>query len=249
MSGPESSGQRALAIVHQRDAGPGVFGEVLRERRIATDEWLIAEESEPPSPPTGYDAVLSFGGAVNTDQEAEHDWLPLEKEVLRDLLEAEMPVLGVCLGAQLVAEAAGAIPRRAAHPEIGWSEIELTHEGREDSVLGALAGNPRGFQWHSYEFPLPPGAVALARSPTCLQAFRLGESAWGIQFHAEVSASDAATWIREYDVDPDAIRIGIDPEALGSETRERIDAWNEIGRELCGRFLDQAETADGASAR
>lgn len=232
---------RALAIVHQRDAGPGVFAESCAERSVALDQWFVEETAEPPAEPAGYDAVLSFGGAANPDQEDAHPWLAGEKALLSDLLAAGTPLLGVCLGAQILASAAGAIPHRAARPEIGWSEIELTGEGSGDPVIGGLGERACAFQWHSYEFPLPPDAVALARTETCLQAFRAGAVAWGIQFHAEVSAADAEHWIRDYRSDQDAIRLGVDPEALLEESRERIAAWNEAGRALCGRFLDAAK--------
>jgi GMP synthase-like glutamine amidotransferase len=151
-------------------------------------------------------------------------------------------VLGVCLGAQLLAAAAGGEARRAAVPEIGWYDVAITPEGESDPLLAALAPGFEAYEWHSYECVLPQGATALAASDACLQAFRIGESAWGIQFHAEVRATDALGWIRDYaTTDPDAIRLGVDQEALRAQTRERIAAWNELGRGLCGRFLAAAE--------
>ncbi len=229
---------RCLAIVHQRDAGPGVFAEAMAERGIELDTWYVAEHGHSPDDPHAYDAVLSFGAAAHPDQDSGRPWMGPEKELLRELLRAEVPLLGACLGSQLLGEAAGSQPRRASEPEIGWVEVELTAEGREDPVLGPLAPSFAAFEWHSYEVPLPPGAVALARSAVCLQAWRAGEVAWGIQFHAEVSAGDAESWIASYDVDSDAVRIGIDPAQLLAETRPRLEEWNRLGRELCGRFLD-----------
>ena len=129
----------------------------------------------PPREPWTYDAVLVLGGAMNVDQVDRHPWLIPEKELLRKLLERRTPLLGVCLGAQLVAEAAGATPRRAREPEIGWLEVELTSEARGDPLLAGLPLRFDAFQWHSYEFPLPPNAVPLARSPVCLQAFRVND--------------------------------------------------------------------------
>jgi GMP synthase (glutamine-hydrolysing) len=140
----------------------------------------------------------------------------------------------------MVAAAAGAVPRRAARPEIGWHQVELTDAGRDDPVLGPLAPSFEAFQWHSYEFPLPPGAVALARSEVSLQACRIGEVAWAIQFHPEVSAADALHWTEDYETDPDAVRIGIDPTALAIETEAKIGAFNQLGRDLCRRWLDVA---------
>ena len=228
---------RVLAIVHQRDAGPGVFADAVRARGGTLDTWLRAETDAAPGEPSAYDAVMVFGGAMHADHEDRHPWLRDVKGLLRDLLEQGVPTLGVCLGGQLLAEAAGAPARRAREPEIGWHEVEVTAEGAADALLAPLAPAFTAFQWHSYEFPLPPGATALARSAVCLQAFRLG-AAVGIQFHAEVSAADAEAWIDDYRSDEDAARIGVDPGALRRETHAAIAGWNETGRGLCGRFLD-----------
>jgi GMP synthase-like glutamine amidotransferase len=231
---------RVLAIVQQRDAGPGVFAEAIRERGDQLDEWVLPEGGPPPADPLGYDAVFTLGGAMNVDEAGEHPWLTDELALLRELLAAEVPLLGLCLGGQLVAAAAGAKPGRAPRPEIGWHRVELTPEGLEDPLLRALAPGFEAFQWHSYEFPLPPGAVALARSEISLQSCRIGERAWAIQFHPEVSRTDALAWIDDYRSDPDAVRIGVDPVALRTETEAKIGAFNELGRDLCHRWLEVA---------
>jgi GMP synthase (glutamine-hydrolysing) len=231
---------RVLSIVHQRDAGPGVFAEAIKAHGVEHDEWLIAEDEIPPAQPYGYDAVMTFGGAMDVDQEDGHAWLRPEKELLAELLYRETPLLGVCLGSQLLAEAAGAQPERLAAPEIGWHEIGVSLEAADDPLLAPLAPRFTAFQWHSYATPLPPGATLLAESAACLQAYRIGEAAWGIQFHAEVTGEDAEHWTADYRSDPDAVRIGLDPDALRKDTRAAIASWNELGRALCGRFLDAA---------
>lgn len=231
---------RVLAIVHEADAGPGVFAEAILARGDTLDEWLLPAAPEPPGDPAAYDAVMTFGGSMHADQEAAHPWLRPEKELLRELLGAGTPLLGVCLGSQLLAEAAGAAVERSPTPEIGWYRVEVTDEGREDPLTGPLAPSFAAFQWHSYRSPLPPGAIELARSPVGLQAYRLRERAWGIQFHAEVTEADALSWTADYGNDPDAVRVGVDPERMGSSIRARMPAWNDIGRELCTRFLDAA---------
>jgi GMP synthase (glutamine-hydrolysing) len=227
---------RVLAVVHQRDAGPGVFADAVRARGAALDTWLPAEADSPPGPPETYDAVMVFGGAMHADHEHAHPWLRDVKSLLRELLAREAPLLGVCLGAQLLAEAAGATPRRAHTPEIGWYEIEVTPEGAADPLLAPLAPRFTGFQWHSYEFPLPAGATPLARSEVCLQAFRLA-NAVAIQFHAEVTRVDAEAWIDDYRSDEDAVRIGVDPQDLRRLTEAAIAGWNSLGRGVCDRFL------------
>ena len=241
---------RTLAIVHQPDAGAGVFGEAAAERGTALDVWMPADEARPPREPAEYGAVMAFGGAMHADQDDVHPWMGPEKELLAGLLEGGIPVLGVCLGSQLLAAAAGARPARAAQPEIGWLEVELTAAGREDPLFGILPGRFEAFQWHSYASPPPPGAAELATSPLALQAFRIGDAAWGIQFHAEVTRADARHWIDDYEADPDAVRIGIDPAALWAETEPRIEAWNDLGRRLGARFLELAErrSRDGTAA-
>jgi len=234
---------RVLAIVHQRDAGPGVFAEAIAEagdELDELDEWMLAERPQPPADPFGYDAVLILGGAMNVDEGDRHGWIAGEEALLRELLDCEVPLLALCLGGQLLAAAAGVQPRRASRPEIGWHRVEVTPEGEDDPLLGPLAPQFEAFQWHSYEFPLPPGAVPLARSEVCLQACRLGELAWAIQFHPEVSRTDALHWIGDYEADPDAVRIGIDPAKLGPETEQKIEAFNELGSELCRCWLRQA---------
>lgn len=228
---------RVLAIVHQLDAGPGVFADAMRSHGVELDLWLFPEEA-PPADPRSYDAVMTFGGAMHADQEHEHPWLADEKALLAELIERRIPLLGMCLGHQLVAEAAGAPARRARTPEIGWYEVALTAEAEDDPVLGGLPRRFDAFQWHSYEAPLPPGATALARSPACLQAYRLEGPAWGIQFHAEVSRADVECWIDEYWTDSDAVRLGLDPHQLRERTRAAIVEWNELGRSLCRRFID-----------
>jgi GMP synthase (glutamine-hydrolysing) len=236
----KTGGMRVLAIVHEDHAGPGVFGEMTRERGDVLEEWMVPTTAEPPGDTLDYDAVLVLGGAMNVDEGEDHPWLDAERALVGELIERSVPLLGLCLGSQMVAQAAGAVPRRAARPEIGWHPVELTEAGREDPLLGPLAPGFEAFQWHSYEFPLPPGAVALARSEVCLQAARIGEAAWAIQFHPEVTEADALHWTADFESDPDAVRIGIDPTALGLEIEAKIGAFNELGRGICNRWLDLA---------
>jgi GMP synthase (glutamine-hydrolysing) len=228
---------RVLAIKNQDSAGAGVFGEV---EGIELVEWTPPSGQAPP-PLDDIDAAMIFGGAMHIDQEQLHPWLRSEKDLIRALLESGTPLLGVCLGCQLVAEAAGASPSRLAAPEIGWRRVEVTDEGRADPVIGPLAPSFEVFGWHSYEAPLPPGGVALARTPACLQAFRLdGRPAWGVQFHAEVTAADLQSWLEEWHKDSDAVGTGQDPDAIRAESERLIGAQNELGRALAGRFMAQA---------
>ena len=172
---------------------------------------------------------------MHADQEHRHPWLTEENLFLQRVLDLRRPALGVCLGAQLLAKAAHADVMRAREPEIGWFPVELTPAAREDPVFSRLPERFDAFQWHSYTHGVPAGAVELARSEVCTQAFRLGDRVWGTQFHAEVTAPQVEGWIGD--------EPGAAPATLAAETRERIDAWSALGRDLCGAFLDVAEAA------
>jgi GMP synthase (glutamine-hydrolysing) len=196
-------------------------------------EWLPHEA--PPPELDGFDAAMVFGADAQVDQEDAHPWLRPEKVLIRELIDRGMPVLGVCFGSQLLAEAAGGVVRPSAQQEVGWHRVELTTDGRADPLMGFLPGRFESLQYHSYEWLLPPGAVALARSALCLQAFRLRDRpVWGVQFHPEVTESDFGEWLDEFDGDPAPIR---------RETAAKIGAWNRVGRELAKRFLDAATAA------
>jgi GMP synthase (glutamine-hydrolysing) len=217
---------RVLSLIHQDDAPTGVFADAVRERGGELLEWNIARAA-PPEPADSYDAVFVFGGAMHVDQEERHPWLRDENELLTGLLAAEVPLFGVCLGAQLVAKAAGARVGPAIREEVGWHSVELTSEAADDPVFGGLPERFDAFQWHSYAFELPPGGVPLARNPVGLQAYRIRNAAWGIQFHAEVTREIVEAWLAS---DRDGRRIDLAP----------MEGWNRIGRALAGRFLDAA---------
>lgn len=202
----------------------------------------------PSAPPGAYGATLVFGGAMHVDQEDRHPWLAAEKEFLTQAVEGGSPVLGVCLGAQLVAEAAGGRASRAAAAEIGWRELEVCPERAADPLLASLPSRFGAFEWHSYEIEPPPGAVTLARSDCCLQAFRAGERAWGIQFHAEVTRATVAGWVAKDGDRGELSQAGIDPAVLMAQTERRIAESNRLGIHICERFLALAGRPAGAEA-
>ena len=126
---------RVLAIVHQDDAGPGVFADAVRAAGHELEVWRPDRGEEPPA---AADAVMVFGGAMDTGDPL--PWLAPEKAFLEDVVRRGTPVLGVCLGAQLLAEAAGGSVRRAHAPEIGWVEVAVDADG--DPVMAGLPERP-----------------------------------------------------------------------------------------------------------
>ncbi len=227
-----------LALVHGANVPPGTFGEEVERRGHQLDVWSLAWGTPPPRPIDDYAAVLVLGGAMHADQDDRHPWLREETFFLERLLDLHVPLLGVCLGSQLIARAAHAPVRRCSQPEVGWVEVELTSEAADDPLFAPLPSRFLAFQWHFYEHGLPPGALELARSRVCTQAFRLGDAVWGVQFHPEVTQEVIDCWIEEAPEE-----VPCPPEELRHETSRNLEGWQEIGRALCGAFLDVAERA------
>jgi GMP synthase-like glutamine amidotransferase len=229
---------RAVRIVSVLHPGGGHSG-VLRASAAAAGpelvEWTPADGAEPPA---GADALVVFGGGMNVRDAERLPWLRGEIELLRDAVAGGVPVLGVCLGAQLLAAAAGAEVHRAREPEIGWFEVR--RESGDDPVVGALPERFTAFQWHSYAFEPPAGATVLASSAVCPQAFRADGRAWGVQFHPEVTPDILAEWFGDYESDPDAVALGFDPAAAEREARAQLPAWNAVGGALFDAFIRAA---------
>ena len=224
---------RVLSVTHGPSVPGGVFDDVVEAAGHVLERWVVPVGG-PPRAATTYDAAMVFGGSMHPDQDEDFHWLAREEEFLRATLDERIPVIGVCLGAQMLARAAGAGVRPASAPEVGWFPVALTPQGLKDPVLGVLPERVDAFQWHYYTFEVPAGGTELARSEICTQAFRLG-SAWGIQFHAEVTGAMVETWAREEDGD-----LPTTPEAFVAEAHSRIAVWNEHGRRLATAFLEVA---------
>jgi GMP synthase-like glutamine amidotransferase len=227
-----------LSLVHEDDARSGVFADAIAAAGARLEEASYAFGDPPARDPLSYDAVVVLGGAMHVDQTDRHPWLDTERRLIAELIEARKPLLGVCLGSQLVAQVAGAeVGPLPGGLEIGWHEVELDPSASADPVLGALPRRFSAFQWHEYGV-LGDGAVTkLAVNDAGLQAFRVGDApAWGIQFHAEVDAPTVAGWLSHY-AEPE-----IDAAAISGRSKREMPRWNELGRELCGAFVRAAST-------
>ena len=150
---------KILAIVHGSNVPPGVFGEEVERRGHEIDTWSLAWGTPPPATVDDYGAVMIFGGAMHADQDDRHPWLREENFFLQRLLHLHIPVLGICLGAQLIAKAAHAEVSAMPEPEVGWVDVELTEEAADDPLFAGLPTRFPSFQWHYYELTAPTGAL------------------------------------------------------------------------------------------
>jgi GMP synthase (glutamine-hydrolysing) len=219
---------KVLAVTHGDDVGPELLGDVVREQGHELVEWDIRSAG---APTVEADAVIVLGGSQNVGEEVMHPWLSEEYDALRRWLRAGTPLLGVCLGAQTLAHAAGARVAPAGRRYAGFYETDLTDAGTADPVLGVLPRRFAALNANAYGFAVPPGAVALARGAGLEQAFRVGERAWGVQFHPEVRRDQLLRWLG-------------DDGTLTDELVRDIDAgiaqWHEHGRALGAAFLRAA---------
>jgi GMP synthase (glutamine-hydrolysing) len=142
-----------------------------------------------------HDAIVAMGGPMSANDDATLPWLTAEKRLIADAVRAGTPFWGACLGAQLLAAALGAQVTPGPAPEVGMLPVHLTDAARRDPVFAPLPATLPTFQWHGDTFALPEDATLLASSPAYpAQAFRWGETAYGVQFHVEVSPELVAEW-------------------------------------------------------
>jgi GMP synthase (glutamine-hydrolysing) len=220
-----------LIVQHQPDSGPGALEVPLRRAGFELDFWFPPEAPRPSL--DGIAGIVSLGGLAAPEDTTEEPWLEDERALIREALVGGTPFLGVCLGAQLLAlEGGGSVERASEH---GWTWIDPGTTD-DDPVLEALAPPCEVFQWHDWAFRAPSGACMLATSDTAQQAFRLGDRAWGVQFHLELTLAIAAEWMV---VSRDTlVEHGVDPDALRAETAERESEWCARAARVAARFAD-----------
>ena len=186
------------------------------------------------------DLLVVMGGPMGAYDEADHPWLVDEKRVLREAVEADVPVWGVCLGAQVLASALGARVYRGERPEVGLLPVHLTEEAATDPVFRDVPSSFPTLQWHGDSFDLPAGATLLASSPAYPhQAFRVGRS-YGLQFHIEVSLELASEWagVPAY---AESLEATLGPGALDrllADVADHQDVTVSLARKLFGRWVE-----------
>lgn len=197
---------KIIVIMHVESEGPGSFGTFLESVAAEVLTIRLYAGDRLPTDLSEFDAVVSMGGPMNVYEEDKHPFLKEETGFLKRAVESDLPALGICLGAQMIAKAAGARVTKSPNKEVGWGRVTVTDRGKEDTAFKGLPATFEVLQWHGDMFHIPTNGVLLAASTDCPhQAFRY-RNALGLQFHLEVTEEILSDWfgdskeIKLYDV-------------------------------------------------
>lgn len=230
---------RVLALLNDRTAPPARVGRWLEEAGVDVDVLEVCNGAAvPESLPSDYDGLLPLGGGMGATDDHVADWLKPERELLAEATEAGYPVLGLCLGGQLLAAATGGQVWSGDRPELGVCRIELTRDAAEDPLFAKVPADAVVPQFHRDGiFAAPPGSTVLATSPDYpVQAFRVGRASWGLQFHPEVDADTLATWLVD---EADIVQaLDADPVAVRGELAAAEPLVEQIWRPFAQAFAD-----------
>lgn len=241
---------RFLVFQHHPAEHPGCFRSFLDSDGIAWDAIRLDAGDRIPDM-TGYDALLAFGGPMDVWEDEEHPWLDAERAAIRHFVrDLNRPYLGICLGHQLLASALGGTVGKMHEPEVGVTDVHLTVTSRTDPVFHNLPVAIPVLQWHGAEVTsLPPCGVVLAANQTCgVQAMRVGEFAYGVQFHVELEDTTVRQWgeIAEYRCALEAVKGADAQQALEKSAAAAMSAFRENALALHENFCRLVRAARNA---
>lgn len=221
---------RVLVLLHTITEEPGSISDFLSHQRAHVTTAHLYAGDPLPSDPCAFDFIIAMGGTMNVYETDAFPFLRDEPTFLRAAMDAHIPVLGVCLGAQLIARACGKPVVKSPQPEIGWFPIRFTPAAADEPALNGLPSQLTVLQWHEDMAILPDGATLLASSPACPhQAFRIG-SALALQFHVEMTHDLLNKWTNDK---PDLRQIANDFSRYGVQlqpyaTRIYENIWRDV---------------------
>lgn len=188
-----------LIVKHIDIEGPGTFGDFLLQKNIPFKIIDLGAGEQLPHNFNDIKAVVVLGGPMNVDEEHIHPFLKAENVFIKEVLKKEIPFLGICLGSQLLAKAAGARVVKSPVKEIGWYHVKLTSEGKKDPLFQGFNEQEPIYHWHGDMFEIPGNGTLLATASGCPhQALKVGRNAYGLQFHVEVTDKSIKEWCDEY---------------------------------------------------
>lgn len=220
-----------VVLQHEETCRPGRLGATLRDHGFKLDIRRLDRGDPVPGDLDNVHGVVSLGGHQNVDDG--HQWLAREKEFLKAAHEASLPVVGVCLGCQLIAAALGGEVAKMSQPEMGYVEVSLTAAGQTDVILSGIPWRSPQFSHHRYEVSkLPPGAVALASSARCkVQAFRAGMRTYAFQYHFEADRTMADALIQQGRAD--LHQAGVSDQEYAKQADRSYEKFARLGDRLC----------------
>lgn len=231
----------ALALRHVPFEHLGLLQPLLEARGYAVRYVNVGVQPVPADDVATAELVIVLGGPIGAYDDAAYPFVRDEAEAIARRLAARKPLLGICLGAQLMARALGAAVKPMGVKEIGFAPITLTAEGA-DSPLAPLADGTPVLHWHGDRHDLPPGAQRLAFTAVCAeQAFAIGSHALGLQFHLEANLDELEAWLIGHAAELGA--AGIDPCALRAQVPAVAEHLSQRAREVFTAWLDRAEAA------
>lgn len=212
---------------------PGILGEVLRDYG---HRWHIIKLHNGEQVPPDFDnvsGVISLGGPMNVDQTSEYPWLDGELDFIKQAHERKVPVVGICLGAQLIAQALGGEVGAMETPEVGWGQVKLGFPGTMDPVLTGMTWNSWQFHIHGQEIKAPPaGATVLAATKACkVQAFNVGQTTYGFQYHFEWNKQQIAA-VCEAEKSGLVAKGSLDQQAIAQQTEQHYDLYRQLGERM-----------------
>jgi GMP synthase (glutamine-hydrolysing) len=235
---------KVLVFQHVPYEPLGTLDPLLKEAGFRIRYVNFGREPEQRPALDRYEALIILGGPMNSDQIDCYPNLITEVEIIREAVDRDMSILGICLGAQLLAKALGGTVSRNRIREIGWYDVEMTSAGLDDPVLSAFAPRQEVFQWHEDGITLPPDAELLASSAASpVQAFRYGDHAYGLQFHLEVSRPLIERWLT-VPAHQEALaeeQGTIDAQRIRERTDSSIEPLEALSRETFSRWIDRFE--------
>ena len=231
---------RILVFQHVAAEPLGTLDRLIRGRghRIRFANFERQPEAQPNV--DRYRGLVVLGGPMNVEDHEHRHHLRTELRAIERMLAQGKPVLGICLGAQLLAHVLGAPVQRNPQPEIGWYRLQMTEAGQRDPVLAPLGPETPVFQWHSYRFEVPQGASHLARTDSCeAQAFRHGDNAYGFQFHLEMDEPLIERWLANPVYRDELAAMGHTNEAaIRALTKQHIATMQAQAGTVFNNFLD-----------
>lgn len=243
---------RLLVFQHVAHEILGTFNPLLRDHGFRIRYVNFGRDPHAQPRIEGYHGLVVLGGPMGADESDDHPHITTEIRLITEALGRGIPILGICLGAQLLARALGAEVRPNPEKEIGWYDLEATPDGLRDPLFSHFAESEKIFQWHGDTFDVPVGAVALVTASTCTnQAFRYGACAYGLQFHLEVDPPLIERWLSVpmHRAEIEAENGRICPDQIRRDTERYSQRLSEISNRTFAGFIelfgDLRKRADG----